>query len=368
MGIFQDITGQRFSKLIAIRRVENTKDGCAQYLCKCDCGGERIVKATNLRRGVVKHCGCENRITNKKASNEQLIQSYKRTNNVWETAKELGMCGQSVHERLVRLNVINKINVFSEEDYLKLKEFYQTHELKKGSNELEIIAKELGRTKQFISRKAKELGLTSYNRKDSKEMKKAKSKRIKKWHKTHEHPKGMQGKHHTKEVLEKLKAANKRYFENLTEEEKLKRTKKILKSRFKNKTTNARKNVSWKGGHRKIGNKKIYFRSSWEYNYALYLQYLKRTKKIKKWEYEAELFYFEGIKRGCVSYKPDFRVTRNDDSVYYVEIKGWMDAASKTKLKRMAKYYPEIELVLIDSPKYKAFKKEWQDKLKNWEK
>ena len=44
-----------------------------------------------------------------------------------------------------------------------------------------------------------------------------------------------------------------------------------------------------------------------------------------------------------------------------------MDNASKTKIKRMAKYHPEIELIVIDSSKYKEFAKEWKYKFDKWE-
>lgn len=50
----------------------------------------------------------------KKASNEQILESYQRLNSVWLVAKEFGMCGQTVHERLVRLGKIHKMNTFSE--------------------------------------------------------------------------------------------------------------------------------------------------------------------------------------------------------------------------------------------------------------
>lgn len=302
-----------------------------------------------------------------KATNEELIESYSRTQNVWQTAEEFGMCGQSVHERLTKLGVINKQNIFTDEDYKKLKEFYETHELKKGSGELEQIAKELGRTKQFISRKAKELGLTSLCRGETKEFNKQKSKRAAEWYKTHEHPKGMLGKHHTEEVKKKMKEGVKKYFENISDDKLFERTKKIIENNHKNKNHRPRKNVTWKMGKRKIGKQEIYFRSRWEFNYALYLEYLKKQKQIKKWEYEPDIFWFNGIKRGCVSYKPDFKVTRNNKAVYYIEIKGWMDKPSETKLKRMKKYFPEVELILIDTPKYKAFEKEWKDKLKGFE-
>ncbi|AWP37755.1 hypothetical protein CYJ15_12575 [Heyndrickxia coagulans] len=61
-----DITGQRFGRLVAIREVEPI--GYARrYLCKCDCGKEKIVRMNQLRTGKTKSCGCLNReVTSKK--------------------------------------------------------------------------------------------------------------------------------------------------------------------------------------------------------------------------------------------------------------------------------------------------------------
>lgn len=101
-------------------------------------------------------------------------------------------------------------------------------------------------------------------------------------------------------------------------------------------------------GWRTIGDKTHYFRSSWEVNYALYLQWLKKTNLIADWEYEPKEFWFEGIKRGCVTYKPDFRILRPTGEHYWVEVKGYMDAKSKTKLKRFKRYFPDEELFVID--------------------
>ena len=95
-----------------------------------------------------------------KATNEQLIESYKKTKSVWKTAKEFGMCGQSVHERLQKLGATNPINVFTKEDYKILEERYVIY---RDSGQLQTLADELGRTKQFICRKAKDLGLTDKN-------------------------------------------------------------------------------------------------------------------------------------------------------------------------------------------------------------
>jgi hypothetical protein len=102
----------------------------------------------------------------------------------------------------------------------------------------------------------------------------------------------------------------------------------------------------------------VYFRSKWEANYALYLDFLVEKKQIKAWEFEIDVFVFDAIQFGTRSYRPDFKVFNNDGTFEYHEVKGYMDSASKTKLKRMAKYYPEVKLILIDAPVYNALKKQ----------
>ena len=89
--------------------------------------------------------------------------------------------------------------------------------------------------------------------------------------------------------------------------------------------------------------------------------------EIKKWEHEPETFWFESIMRGCRSYLPDFRVTENNGSIVYHEVKGWMDARSKTKIKRMAKYHPDVKLIVIDSKAYNALAKQMSKSIVGWE-
>lgn len=120
-----------------------------------------------------------------------------------------------------------------------------------------------------------------------------------------------------------------------------------------------------KGGKRKdIG---IFVRSAWEANYARYLNWLVAHGQIKSWEYEPDVFYFEGIKRGTRSYLPDFKVENNDGSIEYHEVKGWMDKQSQTKLKRMKKYHPSVKVVLVDKPVYNGIAKSVSRLVANWE-
>lgn len=92
----------------------------------------------------------------------------------------------------------------------------------------------------------------------------------------------------------------------------------------------------------------VYFRSKWEANYALYLDFLIERCEISNWEYESETFFFEKIRLGTRSYRPDFKIFNNDETVEYHEVKGYMDSRSKTKLKRMGIYFPEVKLILIE--------------------
>lgn len=115
-----------------------------------------------------------------------------------------------------------------------------------------------------------------------------------------------------------------------------------------------------------IGGKRFFARSSWEANYGRYLQWSKERGMISDWEHEPTTFWFEGIKRGCRSYLPDFKVTNNDGSIVYHEVKGWMDAKSKTKIKRMAKYHPSVKLNVIDSVAYRALAKTLKSVVPGW--
>jgi len=109
-----------------------------------------------------------------------------------------------------------------------------------------------------------------------------------------------------------------------------------------------------------------FFRSSWEANYARYLNMLIKQKVIIKWEYEPDEFEFVKIKRGNRYYKPDFKVFYSDGSYEYHEVKGYYDKTSLTKLKRFRKYFPHLSLIMIDSEWFKA-NKHLKNIIKHWE-
>jgi hypothetical protein len=108
-----------------------------------------------------------------------------------------------------------------------------------------------------------------------------------------------------------------------------------------------------------------YFRSSWEANYARYLNWLISRGHIERWEYEVDTFEFP-VKHGTMFYTPDFKVFEKGSVVYH-EIKGWMDAKSITRMTRMAKYYPHIKVLMIDASQYRALAKTAGRFIENWE-
>lgn len=116
-----------------------------------------------------------------------------------------------------------------------------------------------------------------------------------------------------------------------------------------------------------IEGKRFFGRSKWERNYGLYLEFQKQNKLIFDWYHEPTTFWFEGIKRGCTSYLPDFKVCPTIDSHYWVEVKGWLDPKSATKLKRMAKYYPDEVVVLIDSKWFAKNNRKLKGLIRGWE-
>jgi len=118
---------------------------------------------------------------------------------------------------------------------------------------------------------------------------------------------------------------------------------------------------------RTIGGKKKYFRSKWEANYARVLEYRKQRGEIAEWYHEPYTFWFEDIRRGTRSYLPDFKVVEPGGCHYWVEVKGYMDPKSRTKLKRFAKYYPKEKIVLIDSKWFKQEAKHYKNIIKEWE-
>lgn len=54
----KDLTNMRFGRLVVIEQAGKDSHKNCQWRCKCDCGNEIIIVATNLRQGKTQSCGC----------------------------------------------------------------------------------------------------------------------------------------------------------------------------------------------------------------------------------------------------------------------------------------------------------------------
>lgn len=95
---YEDLTGQTFGKLTVIEKAESSGSG-TRWLCRCECGNERIVFASNLKCGHTVSCGCakEKDLTGKKFGMLTVIRRSdkrnprgKRTTPQWECQCECG--------------------------------------------------------------------------------------------------------------------------------------------------------------------------------------------------------------------------------------------------------------------------------------
>jgi len=50
--------GERYGKLIILKWTGKNKTHNSYYLCKCDCGNEKEIQFSSLKRGCTKSCGC----------------------------------------------------------------------------------------------------------------------------------------------------------------------------------------------------------------------------------------------------------------------------------------------------------------------
>lgn len=261
---------------------------------------------------------------------------------------------------------LRKINKWTQEEIDIVKEWYSSHECGELDGLLPLLN---NRDKPNVSLLAKKLGISKSDRKKSEPHKEIMSINSTELYKKIGYRGGIKGKKHKPETIELLR---KRTVDLQNNKEYKEKHSKAVSAGLKM----AIKNGYRPGGDNPYSRTKsgkrddldgLFVRSAWEANYARYLNWLVSIGEIKEWEYEADTFEFVKIRKGTRFYLPDFKVTNNDGTVEYHEVKGWMDDKSKTKLSRMAKYYPDIKLILIDEGAYRAISSQVKNIIKNWE-
>ena len=298
------------------------------------------------------------------------LSGKKITNVAERIAKKINRKPSAIRNKAYNLGITHRGKYYTEEEIEFLKNNYNSMTytdmafiLKKDNSNICRKCKELGLTKKKTSKT--KLVEVKEKYKFTKEDIKKSQESIKKRNELGLHPRGNLGHKHSEKTRKKLSEASKRGWQNMTKEKMIIRTLKQRDTRIKNGTLNPMVNQSnpysrAKGGKREdLDN--IYFRSSWEANIARYYNFIG-----VKWEFEPKTFIFKDVTRGSVSYTPDFYLPDQDK---WIEVKGWMDGKSKTKLKRFEKQYPEEykKLQLITEKEYKEIKRKVSSFIKNWE-
>ncbi|HMJ83792.1 MAG TPA: hypothetical protein VK504_11525 [Vicinamibacterales bacterium] len=294
--------------------------------------------------------------------------------SVHTVADELGdgAYGEAVRQELMRGGIRLNGRHWSDSDIEQLKAMYETQ------TPLPEIARALCRSYYAVAVKAGRLNLSTgrghnvNRRRSTKQLSLAGEVTPQTKWRVYGHPRGMAGKRHTLETKLRLGQASREYWRAckhdgtgmMAPEHRMRRS--IQMAKLNIVRTAAQNYSRCKGGYREdIGG--IYFRSSWEANYARYLNLLKARGDIHEWQYEADAFRFD-VKRGCRYYRPDFKVWDSEESTpYYVEVKGWMDRKSKTKIRRMKIYYPSIRLDIVDQRIYREIENKLGRMVPGWE-
>lgn len=255
-------------------------------------------------------------ISLQKASDEQILSLYNDLGSVWRVAEGLGMCGQSVHERLVKMGAVDS-NAWTSDEVSYLVGRYTEHpgrspiDLVDITNSLNMIFG-TKRCKTNVCRKARSLGLGT------------------------------------------------RVGRRMSTENKVKASIRASSTTRRNIHSGAAKS----GFREDIG---LFVRSRWEANYARYLNMLIASGDIRGFEYEPKTFFFRDVKRGPFSYRPDFLVELADGSEVWHEVKGWMDSKSRSKLKRMARFYPDEKIEVIGKDEYFVIEAKYSKTIEGWE-
>lgn len=72
----KDLKGKRFGRLQVLSRAENKSNGKAQWLCRCDCGQERMVTTDKLSSGRQVSCGCSRKDNEKSELRRERQKEY----------------------------------------------------------------------------------------------------------------------------------------------------------------------------------------------------------------------------------------------------------------------------------------------------
>lgn len=308
---------------------------------------------------------------------QQLIELYP-THTDKELQKILNKTPGQIRGMKETLGLRQKYDAFTESEIKIIKEYYEAHP--DGINLDELVSM-IGRQKTSIARVARRLGLTKQSRPLTEEQKQKSRdghlrlyqsdyykeclapkhrEAMRDWVKRHGHPRGMLGKHHTKEVCDRISKAQTELWASKTEEERRAFAEERRQWQIQHGHSSTANTYSRcrRGIRDDLG---MFFRSRWEANIARLLNQYGIV-----WRYESVRFRFPDCGDNILSYCPDFYLPDLD---IFIEVKGWLDENSWKRADRFAKYYPDenAKLIMVDEDLYYELEKQYGADIPNWE-
>lgn len=115
-----DITGQRFGRLVALKKVDSHK-GKTYWLCQCDCGNQKEIQTSHLTLGQTKSCGCLNK-DNRLRDKEEFCLN----------------CGEKLHKGQYKYCSLNCQKDYQRKEYIEKVNNGEVSGLKKIGNTYKI--------------------------------------------------------------------------------------------------------------------------------------------------------------------------------------------------------------------------------------
>lgn len=72
-----NLIGQKFGRLVVLKRMDNDEWGHLRWLCLCDCNKEKTIQGNHLKSGHTKSCGCLYREGNNTKHGHRKTKTYK---------------------------------------------------------------------------------------------------------------------------------------------------------------------------------------------------------------------------------------------------------------------------------------------------
>jgi hypothetical protein len=316
----------------------------------------------------------------------RLLGLYRQGKSAAEIGSILGRTSGGIRNRCLRLGLAEKHVAWSDDELRQLRAAYE-RSAAGGPIGLEALGKKLGRNSHNLSRKARELGLTNMSRpktsqprlpligleRGSSEHRALISANTRAAIRRNGHPRGMLGKKHSPENIEKCKAGWRRWWEAIDPEAHQDRIERMLATRVARhgRGTAAPDEAIYSFAHRgrraDLGD--IFFRSAWEANYARYLNHCIEKGVLTSWQYEPRTFVFPNQKRDVMSWTPDFIVVEAETGWERIhEVKGKWTIRFDRQLELLEQHYPEwATLMLISEDTYRDLDRWARGRIPNWE-